>query len=102
MLGRWFLNWFSLQQCYERCPCCRRCHEYPPFWCPIDRYALNIGFNLLNKSIFKYFPFPLTVSTVHVVVGTLYCAITYLVGKPGCSSAVNLMAEPRSAVQSLA
>lgn len=43
-------------------------------------YALNVGFNLLNKSIFKYFPFPYTVSTVHVVVGTAYCALAYLVG----------------------
>eukprot|EP00877_Chromochloris_zofingiensis_P001947 jgi/Chrzof1/11753/Cz06g08130.t1_TPT len=43
-------------------------------------YALNVYFNLLNKSIFKYFPFPYTVSTVHVVVGTLYCAVMYLLG----------------------
>lgn len=43
-------------------------------------YALNVGFNLLNKSIFKYFPFPYTVSTVHVVVGTAYCALTYFIG----------------------
>lgn len=37
-------------------------------------------FNLLNKSIFKYFPFPYTVSTVHVIVGTVYCALVYFVG----------------------
>lgn len=43
-------------------------------------YALNVYFNLLNKSIFKYFPFPYTVSTVHVVVGTAYCALVYLLG----------------------
>lgn len=43
-------------------------------------YALNVAFNLLNKSIFKYFPFPYTVSTVHVVVGTAYCALVYLMG----------------------
>ncbi|KIZ06023.1 hypothetical protein MNEG_1930 [Monoraphidium neglectum] len=43
-------------------------------------YALNVYFNLLNKSIFKYFPFPYTVSTVHVVVGTAYCAATYFLG----------------------
>jgi len=43
-------------------------------------YALNVYFNLLNKSIFKYFPFPYTVSTVHVIVGTVYCALVYLVG----------------------
>jgi hypothetical protein len=39
-----------------------------------------VYFNLLNKSIFKYFPFPYTVSTVHVVVGTAYCALVYLLG----------------------
>jgi hypothetical protein len=44
------------------------------------RYALNVYFNLLNKSIFKYFPFPYTVSTVHVVVGTVYCVAVYLLG----------------------
>eukprot|EP00798_Chlamydomonas_sp_ICE-L_P000829 gene829-2220_t len=43
-------------------------------------YALNIGFNLLNKSIFKYFPFPWTVSTVHVIVGLTYCVAMYALG----------------------
>lgn len=46
----------------------------------LHRYALNVWFNLLNKSIFKYFPFPYTVSTVHVVVGTAYCALVYVMG----------------------
>ncbi|GAX83747.1 hypothetical protein CEUSTIGMA_g11172.t1 [Chlamydomonas eustigma] len=43
-------------------------------------YALNIGFNLLNKSIFKYFAYPWTVSTVHVVVGLIYCVFMYVLG----------------------
>ena len=43
-------------------------------------YGLNVGFNLLNKSIFKYFPFPYTVSTVHVIVGSAYCAAVYFAG----------------------
>lgn len=43
-------------------------------------YALNIGFNLQNKTIFNYFPYPWTVSTVHVLVGTIYCAIMYFAG----------------------
>eukprot|EP00775_Hariotina_reticulata_P002946 gene2946-3231_t len=43
-------------------------------------YALNVYFNLLNKSIFKYFPFPYTVSTVHVIVGTVYCVAVYILG----------------------
>ncbi|KAF5826097.1 hypothetical protein DUNSADRAFT_4880 [Dunaliella salina] len=48
-------------------------------------YAMNIGFNLLNKSIFKYFPFPWTVSTVHVVVGLIYCVAVYAMGFKGAS-----------------
>lgn len=43
-------------------------------------YALNVSFNLLNKTIFNYFPFPYTVSAIHVVVGLLYCSVAYLVG----------------------
>ncbi|CAG9461747.1 unnamed protein product [Pedinophyceae sp. YPF-701] len=45
------------------------------FW-----YALNVAFNLQNKSIYKFFPFPWTVSAVHVVVGAIYCGAMYLVG----------------------
>ncbi|GFR48233.1 hypothetical protein Agub_g10095 [Astrephomene gubernaculifera] len=48
-------------------------------------YALNIGFNLLNKTIFKYFPFPYTVSTVHVLVGLVYCVVVYVLGMKGWS-----------------
>jgi len=44
------------------------------------RYALNVYFNLLNKSIFKYFPFPYTVSSIHVIVGTAYCVLVYILG----------------------
>jgi len=43
-------------------------------------YALNVAFNLQNKTIFNYFPYPWTVSAVHVVIGTIYCAITYVLG----------------------
>lgn len=46
----------------------------------VCRYGLNIGFNLWNKQVFNYFPFPWTVSAVHVVVGLIYCTISYLVG----------------------
>ena len=49
-------------------------------WLPVARYGLNIGFNLLNKTVFNYFPFPWTVSAIHVVVGALYCGVTYLLG----------------------
>ena len=44
------------------------------------RYALNVMQQLLNKSIFKYFPYPWTVSTVHVLVGLVYCIVLYAVG----------------------
>lgn len=43
-------------------------------------YFLNIGFNLTNKSLFNVFPFPWFVSTIHVVVGALYCIVTYFLG----------------------
>eukprot|EP01025_Chloroclados_australasicus_P020347 TRINITY_DN2145_c0_g1_i1.p1 TRINITY_DN2145_c0_g1~~TRINITY_DN2145_c0_g1_i1.p1 ORF type:complete len:412 (-),score=33.91 TRINITY_DN2145_c0_g1_i1:323-1558(-) len=43
-------------------------------------YALNVGFNLQNKSLFNYFPYPWFVSTIHVVVGAAYCIITYAIG----------------------
>ncbi|PSC73006.1 diaminopimelate decarboxylase chloroplastic-like [Micractinium conductrix] len=43
-------------------------------------YGLNIAFNLQNKVIFNYFPYPWFVSTVHVVVGAVYCILTYLIG----------------------
>lgn len=46
-------------------------------WC---RYALNVGFNLQNKTLFNYFPYPWTVSAVHVVVGLAYCVVAYAVG----------------------
>lgn len=44
------------------------------------RYAVNVAFNLTNKSIYKFFPFPWTVSTIHVLVGAVYCGIAYLLG----------------------
>lgn len=49
-------------------------------------YTLNIAFNLTNKTIFGFFPFPWTVSTVHVVVGSIYCAVTYALGLKKVSS----------------
>lgn len=35
---------------------------------------------LQNKVIFNYFPYPWFVSTVHVVVGALYCIVAYVLG----------------------
>jgi Tpt phosphate/phosphoenolpyruvate translocator len=39
-----------------------------------------VAFNLQNKVIFNYFPYPWFVSTVHVTVGAAYCILTYLLG----------------------
>ena len=39
-----------------------------------------MAFNLPNKVIFNYFPYPWFVSTVHVAVGSIYCILAYLVG----------------------
>ncbi len=61
------------------------------------RYGLNIGFNLLNKTVFNYFPFPWTVSAIHVVVGTLYCGVAYLLGfKEASFGRVRLFASQQS------
>ena len=43
-------------------------------------YAVNVCFNLVNKTLYKSFPFPWTVSTVHVIVGSLYCLACYGLG----------------------
>lgn len=48
-------------------------------------YALNIGFNLCNKSLLVVFKFPWFVSAIHVVVGALYCVLAYLVGARAAS-----------------
>jgi Tpt phosphate/phosphoenolpyruvate translocator len=58
----------------------RAARARPPAPPPPPRYALNVGFNLLNKTIFGYFPFPWTVSAVHVVVGLVYCVAAYALG----------------------
>ena len=43
-------------------------------------YAVNVCFNLTNKTVLKSFPFPWTVSTVHVLVGSIYCLLAYAIG----------------------
>ena len=43
-------------------------------------YGLNVAFNLQNKVIFNYFPYPWFVSTIHVVVGALYCGVLFGMG----------------------
>ncbi|GAB4817014.1 hypothetical protein N2152v2_004060 [Parachlorella kessleri] len=43
-------------------------------------YALHLGFNLQNKLVLNSFPYPWTVATIHVVVGTAYCGLLYVCG----------------------
>ncbi len=59
--------------------------SYPLAHTHTYRYGLNVAFNLSNKVIFGYFPYPWTVSTVHVLVGLIYCTVTYLVGAKAAS-----------------
>ncbi|CAM0144411.1 unnamed protein product [Urochloa decumbens] len=45
-------------------------------------YFLNVIFNILNKKIYNYFPYPYFVSTVHLLVGSVYCLVGWSVGLP--------------------
>ncbi|KAK6917608.1 Sugar phosphate transporter domain [Dillenia turbinata] len=45
-------------------------------------YFLNVIFNILNKKIYNYFPYPYFVSVVHLSVGVVYCLISWAVGLP--------------------
>lgn len=55
-------------------------HPTPPHP-PSHTYILPFRLpTLQNKVIFNYFPYPWFVSTIHVVVGSLYCIVTYLLG----------------------
>ncbi|RLN31255.1 triose phosphate/phosphate translocator TPT, chloroplastic-like [Panicum miliaceum] len=45
-------------------------------------YFLNVIFNILNKKIFDYFPYPYFVSASHLFVGVLYCLIGWAFGFP--------------------
>jgi solute carrier family 35 protein E1 len=55
-------------------------HHYSRnFFC---RYFLNVIFNILNKKIYNYFPYPYFVSLIHLVVGVVYCLISWSVGLP--------------------
>ncbi|TVU18574.1 hypothetical protein EJB05_34681 [Eragrostis curvula] len=43
-------------------------------------YFLNVIFNILNKKIFDYFPYPYFVSVNHLLVGVVYCLISWSLG----------------------
>ncbi|PPS16474.1 hypothetical protein GOBAR_AA04125 [Gossypium barbadense] len=45
-------------------------------------YFLNVIFNILNKKIYNYFPYPYFVSVIHLFVGVIYCLISWAVGLP--------------------
>lgn len=45
-------------------------------------YFLNVIFNILNKKIYNYFPYPYFVSVIHLLVGVVYCLVSWGVGLP--------------------
>ncbi|XP_021910182.1 triose phosphate/phosphate translocator, chloroplastic-like [Carica papaya] len=45
-------------------------------------YFLNVIFNILNKKVYNYFPYPYFVSVVHLIVGVAYCLVSWAVGLP--------------------
>ncbi|KAI9111419.1 hypothetical protein K1719_017109 [Acacia pycnantha] len=45
-------------------------------------YFLNVIFNILNKKVYNYFPYPYFVSVVHLLVGVIYCLVCWAVGLP--------------------
>ncbi|KAM7500761.1 hypothetical protein LguiA_025175 [Lonicera macranthoides] len=45
-------------------------------------YFLNVIFNILNKKIYNYFPYPYFVSVIHLFVGVVYCLGSWSVGLP--------------------
>ncbi|XP_073116359.1 triose phosphate/phosphate translocator, chloroplastic isoform X1 [Elaeis guineensis] len=45
-------------------------------------YFLNVIFNIINKKIYNYFPYPYFVSVIHLFVGVVYCLVSWAVGLP--------------------
>ncbi|XP_002978891.2 triose phosphate/phosphate translocator TPT, chloroplastic [Selaginella moellendorffii] len=43
---------------------------------------LNAVFNVLNKQVFHYFPYPCTMSVIHLAVGVTYCSVCWAFGMP--------------------
>jgi solute carrier family 35 protein E1 len=43
-------------------------------------YFLNVIFNILNKKVYNYFPYPYFVSVVHLLVGVAYCLVCWAAG----------------------
>ncbi|XP_074278773.1 triose phosphate/phosphate translocator, chloroplastic-like [Silene latifolia] len=45
-------------------------------------YFLNVIFNILNKKVYNYFPYPYFVSVIHLLVGVVYCLGSWAFGLP--------------------
>ncbi|CAM6015200.1 unnamed protein product [Sphagnum balticum] len=45
-------------------------------------YFLNVIFNIMNKKLYNYFPYPYFVSAIHLGVGVAYCGVSWLLGMP--------------------
>lgn len=45
-------------------------------------YFLNVIFNILNKKVYNYFPYPYFVSVIHLLVGVVYCLVSWSIGLP--------------------
>lgn len=45
-------------------------------------YFFNVIFNILNKKIFNYFPYPYFVSVIHLGVGVIYCLGSWAIKLP--------------------
>ncbi|CAL9107188.1 unnamed protein product, partial [Musa acuminata var. zebrina] len=45
-------------------------------------YFLNVIFNIINKKLYNYFPYPYFVSVIHLFVGVVYCLVSWTVGLP--------------------
>jgi solute carrier family 35 protein E1 len=45
-------------------------------------YFLNVIFNILNKKLYNYFPYPYFVSVIHLLVGVTYYAVSWAVEAP--------------------
>ncbi|XP_002267765.1 triose phosphate/phosphate translocator, chloroplastic [Vitis vinifera] len=45
-------------------------------------YFSNIVFNILNKKVYNYFPYPRFVAFIHLLVGVIYCLVCWSLGLP--------------------
>ncbi|KAJ9707784.1 hypothetical protein PVL29_000045 [Vitis rotundifolia] len=45
-------------------------------------YFSNIIFNILNKKVYNYFPYPRFVAFIHLLVGVIYCLVCWSLGLP--------------------